>query len=86
MDDKPKADRLRECIAVLQKLTKEFGIPYESPEIQELKSRFDPYIADGTPWNGTVSFELYGRIAHVNLPRRARSQVEVVLKAVRRRH
>ena len=39
-EDKPKEDRLRECIAVLQKLTKEFGIPYESPEVQELKSRF----------------------------------------------
>lgn len=84
-EDKPKEDRLRECIAVLQKLTKEFGIPYTSPEIQELKSRFDPYIADGTPWNGTVSFKVYGRIAHVNLPRRARSEVEVILKAIRNR-
>jgi len=31
-----------------------------------------------------VSFKVYGRIAHVNLPKRARSSVEVVLKSWRK--
>jgi hypothetical protein len=81
--EKPKEDRLRECIAVLNKLTKELGIPYESPEVQELKGHFDAYIKDGTTWNGTVSFAVFGRIAIVNLPRKATAQVEVTLRATR---
>jgi hypothetical protein len=84
--EKPKEDRLRECIAVLQKLTKDLGIPYSSPEVQELKSHFDSYIHDGTIWNGTVSFAAFGRIAVVNLPRKATAQVEVTLRATRLGH
>jgi len=81
--EKPKEDRLRECIAVIQKLTKDLGIPYNSPEVQELKGHFDAYINDGTVWNGNVSFAAYGRIAVVNLPRKATSPVEVTLRATR---
>jgi hypothetical protein len=81
--EKPKEDRLRECIAVLNKLTKDLGIPLESPEVQELKGHFDAYIKEGTTWNGTVSFAAFGRMAIVNLPRKATAQVEVTLKATR---
>jgi hypothetical protein len=81
--EKPKEDRLRECIAVIKKLTNDLGIPYESPEVQELKGHFDAYIKDGTVWNGNVSFTAFGRIAVVNLPRKATAQVEVTLRATR---
>ena len=84
--EKPKEDRLRECITVIKKLTGDLGIPYESPEVQELKSHFDAYIKDGTVWNGTVSFAAYGRMAVVNLPRKATAQVEVTLRATRLGH
>jgi hypothetical protein len=83
ISEKPQADRLKESIAVLKKLTIDLGIPYVSPEIQELKSRFDMYIKDGICWNGTVSFAAYGRIATVNLPRSAKKPIEVTLKQFR---
>lgn len=83
ISEKPQADRLKESIAVLKKLTIDLGIPYVSPEIQELKSRFDIYIKDGICWNGTVSFAAYGRIATVNLPRSAKKPIEVTLKQFR---
>jgi len=81
--EKPKEDRLRECISVIKKLTNDLGIPYESPEVQELKGHFDAYIKDGTVWSGNVSFAAFGRIAVVNLPRKATAQVEVTLRATR---
>jgi hypothetical protein len=38
LSEKPPADRLKESIAVLKKLTVDLGIPYVSPEVQELKA------------------------------------------------
>ena len=83
ISEKPQADRLKESIAVLKKLTVDLGIPYSSPEVQELKSHFDRYIKDGICWTGTVSFAAYGRIATVNLPRGAKNPIEVTLKQLR---
>jgi hypothetical protein len=83
ISEKPQADRLKESIAVLKKLTVDLGIPYVSPEVQELKAHFDRYIKDGICWNGTVSFTAYGRVAMVNLPRAAKKPIEVTLKQLR---
>ena len=83
ISEKPQADRLKESIAVLKKLTVDLGIPYSSPEVQELKSHFDSYIKEGVCWNGTVSFEAYGRVAIINLPRSAKKPIEVTLKQLR---
>lgn len=71
-------ERLRQSIVVLKKLTEQLGIPYDSPEIQELKSKLDPYIRTGDPWNGKISFAAFGRTAYVALTRR--NNVEVTLK------
>jgi hypothetical protein len=71
------AERLRQSIVVLKKLTGDLGIPYESPEIQELKSKLDPYIRTGEPWNGKISFAAFGRTAHVALTRK--NNVEITL-------
>jgi hypothetical protein len=80
VSEKPQADRLKESVAILKKLTIDLGIPYMSPEVQELKGHFDSYIKDGTCWNGTVSFLAYGRQAVVNLPRSAKKPIEVTLR------
>ena len=71
-------ERLRQSIVVLKKLTEQLGIPYESPEIQELKSKLDPYIRTGEPWSGKISFAAFGRTAYVALTRK--NNVEVTLK------
>jgi hypothetical protein len=72
------AERLRQSIVVLKKLTGDLGIPYNSPEVQELKSKLDPYIRTGDPWNGKVSFAAFGRTAYVTLTRK--NKVEITLK------
>ncbi len=80
--EKPKEDRVRECVAILRDI-QALGIPFHSPEVAELKSHIDAYILEGTVWEGTVNFLAYGRIAEVTLPRRADKPVEVRLRVPR---
>jgi hypothetical protein len=74
-------DRLRECITVLKKLTNDLGIPYNSPEVQAVKSQFDEFIRTGEPWEGVISFSPYQRDAHIRLSRKGK--VELTLKITR---
>ena len=83
LTEKPVGQRLSECISVLTKLTQELGIPYDSPEVQELKIHIDEYIKYGYCWDGRISFLRFGRIAEVNLPRAAGRTVEVLLRRPR---
>lgn len=80
--DKPQALRLKETIELLQKFTA-LGIPFDSPEVQELKTRLDAYVKEGVCWSGTISFARFKRVAIVNLPKRADTPIEVTLKALR---
>ena len=77
--DKSKFDRVKETVKLLQKFP-ELGIPVDSPEVQELKEHLDAYVKDGTCWSGTVSFERFGRVAMVKLPKRADKPIEVTLR------
>ena len=77
--EKPKDVRVKEIVEILKKITG-LGIPLDSPEVQELKQRFDEYIKEGECWNGSISFLSYGRIADVNLPKRADKPIEVTLR------
>ena len=76
-------ERLRQTIAVLTKIRDDLGIPYESPEVQTLKGHLDTFVRTGEPWEGTVGFEAWDRVAHVALAKSGR--VEVTLKCVRKR-
>jgi hypothetical protein len=82
VSEKPIAQRLKEVVEVMTKLTKDLGLPLESPEVQELKGHLDAYVRDGTVWEGTVDFSAYGRKAVVNLPKCKTKTIEVMLKAV----
>lgn len=72
--------RLSECMAILQKLTHDLAIPYNSPEVQELKLHMDAYIKYGICWSGSISFLRFGRVADVAFPHKARDTVEVTLR------
>jgi hypothetical protein len=63
MDD--KKERLRQTIVILKKLTEDLGIPYESPEVQELKQHLSAFVVSGEPWKGSVDFSRWDRIAHI---------------------
>jgi hypothetical protein len=82
ISEKPKEERIKESIEIFRSL-KTLGIPFDSPEVQELKTHTDSYIHDGMCWSGSISFMRFGRIAEVNLPRRADKQIEVTLRKPR---
>jgi hypothetical protein len=82
VSEKPIAQRLKEVVEVMKKLTTDLGLPLESPEVQELKGHLDAYVREGTVWEGTVDFSAYGRKAVVNLPKSATKTIEVMLKAI----
>jgi len=79
---KPIADRLKETVTILKDILA-LGIPLASPEVQELKGHLDAYVKDGTPWQGSISFERFGRIAEVTIPKRADKAIEVRLRVPR---
>ena len=70
--------RLKQCIAVLKKLTDDLGIPYNSPEVQAVKKSFDEFIRTGEPWEGSVPFTPWERIADIRLT--SRGNVELTLR------
>ena len=80
--EKPYEQRVSEVLNVFKNL-KSVGIPFDSPEARMLKDYTDAYIKDGICWEGTLNFQAYGRMAEVNLPRRADKQIEVILRKTR---
>ena len=80
--EKPQADRIKETMEILKSINI-LGIPLNSPEVNELKGHFNNYVKDGTCWAGSISFERFGRIVDVNLPKRADKLVEVTLRLPR---
>lgn len=80
MEDKPVAERVKDCMAIIKKITVELGIPNESPEVTELRQRMNDYIRTGETWSGTVDFAPWGRYAECVFPKQAGKTVEVTLK------
>lgn len=80
--EKPKADRLKECVAILKDL-QGLGIPYDCPEVLKLRTHINAYVNDGVCWEGRIDFSFYGRIAEVKFPRRADRAVELLLRVPR---
>ncbi len=78
-----KAERLRQTVVILKKLTGDLGIPYTSPEVVALKDRLSMFVEDGEPWEGVISFERWERQAHVILNRSG--SIEVTLKPIRKK-
>jgi len=70
--------RLQQCITVLKKLTDDLAIPYSSPEVQAVKKQFDEFIRTGEPWEGSIPFTPWERIADIRLTRRG--NVELTLR------
>ena len=83
---KPQADKIRECLTILKKLTEEVGIPATNPSIQLFKKRMADYwrteltMEDRIPLVGSNRYILY------KFPRWAHQDVEVVLRVGRITH
>jgi hypothetical protein len=80
--EKPHAERVKETVEILKSISG-LGIPLDSPEVAELRAHLNAYIKEGTCWSGSISFLRFGRIAEVNLPRRADKAIEVTLRLPR---
>lgn len=65
---KPKEDRLKEGIALLKQL-KDGGVREYSLGFIDLKTKISDWVASEDGWEGAISFEEYGRIAEVDLPK-----------------
>lgn len=64
---KPTAERIKESMAILQKL-QELGIHPTDPSYKELSGRFNDWIKGGEAWVGNVDFYRWNRRAKVLLP------------------
>lgn len=81
---KPIADRVRECVTIMKKLTEQLQLPEDSPDVVELRGHMNTYIKTGVAWTGEVDFSRWGRIAHCVFPHAASKSVEVTLKVKKR--
>ena len=78
---KPKEDRVRETITILNKL-KEVGIADTEPGYQEVKRLMSKWVHDGEAASYKVDFHRFGRRAELVLPARADRTVSLALKAI----
>jgi len=70
-------------MVILKKITEDLGIPYNSPEVQELKGHMNTFVRTGEPWEGSVMFGPWGRIARCAFTRKG--HMEVTLEVLRKR-
>jgi hypothetical protein len=79
-DLKPKEDRVKESITILNKL-KELGIKDIEPGYQRVKELMSEWVKTGESVTETVEFPYFGRKADLVLPKRADRTASLLLKA-----
>jgi hypothetical protein len=84
MELKTVAERTRETVTIIRKLTESLQLDPEAPEIAELRKHMNTYIRSGEPWAGIVDFSRWGREAHCVFPKYKNQTVEVTLKVIKR--
>ena len=85
-EEKPQADRVRECLTVLTKMTDEVGISASNASIRVLKKRMGQYWRDGKLQEDRLPLYGYDRVIVYKFPKWAHQSVEVVLKVCKIRH
>jgi hypothetical protein len=80
--EKPKEDRVREGITILQKL-KEVGVPPLDAGFQEIQAAVSEWVKTGEPIAKTVPFSRMDRIAEVILPRKRTAIASIVLRVAK---
>ena len=78
--EKPVADRIRECVAILKKLTDELGIDPQNPSIQVLKKRMGEYWRNGKLAEEVLPLFGYDRSILYKFPRWSNQSVQMMLK------
>lgn len=65
---KSREDRLKEGINILKQL-RDNGVKEYSLGFIELKTKISEWVSGEDSWEGTISFQDYGRVAEVDLPK-----------------
>jgi hypothetical protein len=79
-EEKSQADRIKECITILKKLTDEVGVEADNPSIVVLKRRMGHYWRDGKLQEDTLPLYGYNRVIIYKFPKWAHQDVEVTLR------
>ena len=74
------ADRIKECITILKKITDELHISEENPSIRVFKKRMAQYWRDGKLQDEKIPLIGYNRIILYKFPKWSHQQVEVTLR------
>ena len=78
--EKPVADRVKECITILKKITDELHISEENPTIRVFKKRMAQYWRDGKVQEEKIPLIGYNRIILYKFPKWSHQEVEVTLR------
>ena len=78
--EKPMADRITECMAILKKLVEEVGVDAQNPSIRVLKKRMAQYWRDGKLQEDKLPLWGYDRSILYKFPRWSHQIVEVTLR------
>jgi hypothetical protein len=85
-EEKSQANRVKECITILKKLTNDVGIDSNNPSIVVLKKRMGQYWRDGKTQEDTLPLFGYDRMILYKLPKWAHQDVELTLRVSSVRH
>ena len=83
---KPQAEKIRECITILKKLTEDVGIPATNPSVRLLKKRMADYWRTELTMEDRIPLVDSNRYILYKFPRWAHQDVEVVLRVGRITH
>ena len=84
--EKPQADRISECVAILRKITDELQIPSENPSIRLLKKRMATYWRSGDLMEDRIPLVNSNRYILYRFPRWSHQIVEITLRVGRITH
>lgn len=81
--EKPQADRVSECLAILSKLQHDLEIPADNISIRVLKKRMTKYWHDGLLQEDRIPLVGSDRYILYKFPRWAHQIVEITLRKAR---
>jgi len=80
--DKPQADRVKECMNLIQQL-RDIRVPDDNPTMRLLKKRMGTYIRDGKLQEDKIPLVNSDRFILYKLPRKAHQFAEMTLRVSR---
>ena len=78
--EKTQADRIREGLVVLRKITDDIGIDPNNPSIRVFKKRMSVYWRDGKTQEDRLPLYGYDRVIIYKFPRWSHQEMEVTLR------